>query len=147
MKKPKKSRKKIRKKKHFNWHHFIPTSRFKRLIKRGIHIHFEIKKRVVRKVHNAWHILFINMLPHEAIEQVKKWTTGQGMLNKKLGRGKLEAWKIVFGKNSSPREAIEIIKDQWSLPEDILQELLNLLLPKEMIELIKREQEVSKEVY
>jgi len=140
-----KKSKKSWKKKHFNWHHIIPTSRFKRLIKKGIHIHIEIKKRVVKKVHRAWHILFANMFPHEAIEQVKKWTTDQGLLNKKLGRGKLKSWKIIFGKNSSPREAIEIIKSQWSIPKEILHEILNLLLPKEMMELIKREQRVSEE--
>lgn len=143
----KRKSKKKQKRECFNWHHILPTSRFKRLVKERIHIHIVIKKLVKKRLHIAWHNLFANMFPHEALDQVKKWTTKQGLLTKKLGGSKLKAWKIVFGEKTLPKEAIEIIKRHWSIPEEVLYQLLNLLLPKEIIEVIKREQSVSEEDY
>lgn len=90
-------------KQHANRHHVYPTSRFK-------------LKKDPRK-HNAWHQLFENKTPEEAIEKVKKWTTKSGMLNKDALMGyRLKAWKMLFGQETSPEEAIQIIEKDWTFP-------------------------------
>lgn len=95
---------------YFDWHHTFPVSRF--------------KKRKRRKLHVPWHSLFEDMMPYEAIEQIEKWTTLEGSLTKKLGKNKQEAWKIVFGPQTSPKEAIEIVKREWSPPRRVTKRVI-----------------------
>lgn len=82
-------------------HHVYPTSRFK------------IKKP--RTKHNAWHALFKNKTPEEAMAQVNGWTTKNGDL-RKLKEYRVIAWRVLFGTGASPAKAIQIIEEKWMVP-------------------------------
>lgn len=94
-------------------HHKIPRSR-------GGKDDLTNIKIVEARIHRAWHTLFqstdyTNMTPPEAIEHVKEWAYPDlSALAVTLSLKKRYAWDLVFGKNTSPREAIEIIKKEWT---------------------------------
>lgn len=93
-------------------HHKIPKSRGGKDDSSNIKI-------IEANIHRAWHMLFqntdyTNMTPPEAIEQVKEWAYPDlSALFVTLSLKKRHAWDLVFGKNISPREAIEIIRKEW----------------------------------
>ncbi len=94
--------------KHQSTHHIIPRSRIPKEFKK-LKRPWNTKKKIIEE-HRAWHnFLFGNRLPCEAIKMIEE---------KQIKRGDKweEGWKIVFG-NASPKEAIEIIKKYWVLPE------------------------------
>lgn len=94
-------------------HHIIPRSRGGTDSKDNI-----LKKSYLE--HNAWHYLFYNMKPEEAIQMIiKQWTDEFGKLREwRLGEAKLLAWRIVFG-NAMPAEAIAIINRDWFRPHPL----------------------------
>lgn len=93
-------------------HHKIPKSR-------GGKDDLSNIKIVEAKIHRAWHTLFqnadyTNMIPVEAIEQVREWAYPDlSALAVSLSLKKRYAWDLVFGKGTTPREAIGIIKKEW----------------------------------
>lgn len=93
-------------------HHKIPRSRGGKDNPANIKI-------VEAKIHRAWHTLFqntdyTNMIPAEAVEQVKEWAYPDlSALAVTLCLKKRHAWDLVFGKNTTPREAIKIIEKEW----------------------------------
>lgn len=93
-------------------HHKIPRSRGGKDDSINIKI-------VEARIHRAWHTLFqtsrgINMTPEEAIDEIKEWAFPDlSALAVALSLKKRYAWDLVFGKNTSPREAVEIIKKEW----------------------------------
>lgn len=138
-KKSKNRSRKTQRRKHFNRHHLLPRSRVVELLNEEVDIRLEITKNTKQKPHNDWHILFVKDTPDEAIEQIRKWTTKKGKLaTNRLGKKRLKAWENLFGENTRPKEAIEIVKKEWSIPSEVVWRLLKLLLPKEAIELLKK---------
>ncbi|MBI2450697.1 MAG: hypothetical protein HYV47_04160 [Candidatus Nealsonbacteria bacterium] len=90
-------------KRHTNWHHVYPTSRFK------------IKKNP--DLHTAWHDVFQNKIPEEAIETVKEWIIDHEKFQDKITNvpRRLRAWKMLFGKSALPSdEIIKIIEKDWT---------------------------------
>lgn len=76
--------------------------------------------------HDAWHTLFGNLLPEEAISLIRLWTRKNEQWNMRYFRGKrgepskrFLALKILFG-DLTPKEAIE-----WIDREFIRKEWLN----------------------
>lgn len=88
-------------KKHTNKHHIYPTSRF------------IVKKDPV--LHTAWHDVFQNSTPEEAMEEVERWITSPEELEQKIfgNRKKLEAWKMLFGE-AGLDEVLQIIQKDWT---------------------------------
>lgn len=115
-------------------HHYNPRSRISFLLS-----WFNIiapSKEIIRKiyavkvvdarVHACWHALFSNFFAWEAIEQIRLWSTDDLSDIKIFFKVKQKnAWQTVFG-SATPKEAIEIIKQEWwpEYPpiEDILRE-------------------------
>jgi len=95
--------------KHKSNHHIVPTSRGGPS-GNGSKI-FWNKFPWRRTKHVAWHALFHNYLPSEAIWIIQKsWTRPDGTLNASiLGVPLYEAWLEVFSV-SSPEEAVSFIK-------------------------------------
>jgi len=91
-------------KKHADWHHVYPTSRFK------------IKKDPV--LHTAWHDVFQNRTPEEAIEKVKEWIGDREEFRAITGNArKFNAWKMLFGDSAVPSDdVIKIIEKDWTFP-------------------------------
>lgn len=92
-------------KRHTNWHHVYPTSRFK------------VRKNPV--LHTAWHDVFQNMTPEEAIETVNKWMIDPEKFEEEIAGDarRLNAWKMLFGESAVPSdEVIEAIKSNWTFP-------------------------------
>ncbi len=108
-------------KEHGTIHHLIPRS------KGGPNEQWN-KERKPAKEHKAFHILFYNLLPCQAVDEIRTyWATKSGKLKKKKltkkskrkhKYTKMDHWKILFG-NASPKKAIEIIKDKWSVKGDL----------------------------
>lgn len=97
--------KKIEKfKTHRNKHHVYPTSRF------------ILKKNPV--LHTAWHDVFQNMAPEEAIEKVKDWIVNPEKFKDKISadQRKALAWKMLFGDSIPSNEVIKIIERDWTFP-------------------------------
>lgn len=97
------SNKKGQFKRHTNWHHVYPTSRFK------------IKKDPV--LHTAWHDVFQNRTPEEAIETVNEWIANPEKFKGeiKYDSRKLNAWGLLFGDSAIPsRKVTEIIERNWT---------------------------------
>lgn len=105
-------------------HHITPTSRRgERIPENELHIYFNI--------HNAWHVLFGNLLIDEVVAIIKYcWQDGQGKIREKylIGeskkirrRGKtfirdkrLSAWQTIFGDIRSADEVIRMIKETFT---------------------------------
>ncbi|OHA46386.1 MAG: hypothetical protein A3A80_03440 [Candidatus Terrybacteria bacterium RIFCSPLOWO2_01_FULL_44_24] len=95
-------------------HHVVPSSRGGPneewnlyFFHKGIEIHIER--------HKAYHFLFENHLPSEAITDVQnKYSNKDGSLNKRRVSGNnLKAWVTVFGENADPKEAIDFIEREF----------------------------------
>lgn len=92
-------------KRHKNWHHIYPTSRFK-----------------VRKdplLHTAWHDVFQNQTPEDAMEIVEKWIADPQEFEKEITGypRRLSAWKMLFGDFAAPsHEVIKMIEKNWTFP-------------------------------
>ncbi len=93
-------------------HHLIPRSR-------GGTSESWNKKKILHKIHDAWHRLFINRKPREIIAVLRALEEKIG-----LGGGKEfficvnrepneAAWRLIF-KNADIQEVIRIIKSDWS---------------------------------
>lgn len=101
--------------KHGNWHHLLPSSRIAEFLKNIPRPWNKTKKRI--KKHKAWHYLFRNKLPCEAIQMIESDRVRRYYKNKRgARRQKLLArenkWKILFG--DAPKDtAIKIIKQEW----------------------------------
>lgn len=98
-------KKETHEKQHTNTHHVYPTSRFTR-------------EKPVRK-HNAWHQIFENKTPEEAIEQVRSWSARSGQIRKNLFEKhdrKKKAWGILFGQEVFSKQVIRIIEREWTFP-------------------------------
>ena len=91
-------------KKHTNWHHVYPTSRFK------------IRKDPV--LHTAWHDVFKNKTPEDAIEKVRKWIDDPKEFEDITGNARrFNAWKMLFGDSATPSDdVIKIIEKDWTSP-------------------------------
>jgi hypothetical protein len=92
-------------KRHTNWHHVYPVSRFK------------MKKDPV--LHTAWHDVFQNKTPEDAIEKVEKWIANPEKFDEEIAcnAGRINAWKMVFGDSAIPSsEVIKIIEKEWTFP-------------------------------
>jgi len=90
-------------KRHTNWHHVYPTSRFK------------LKKDPV--LHTAWHDVFQNNTPEEAIERVEEWIANPEKFKEEITENerKLNAWELLFVNLDSPSdETIGTIKASWT---------------------------------
>ena len=90
-------------KRHTTKHHVYPTSRF------------VLKKNPV--LHTAWHDVFQNKTPEEAIETVNEWITNPEEFEKEIAGEprKISAWKKLFGESNIPsKEAMEIIERDWT---------------------------------
>lgn len=90
-------------KRHTNKHHVYPTSRF------------ILKKNPV--MHTAWHDVFENSTPEEAIEKVKWWQSAPKEFKKDIldNKRRLRAWKMLFGKTELNKVPLIIQKD-WTFP-------------------------------
>lgn len=126
-------------KKHGSTHHIIPKSR-------GGPKESWNEKENCGEEHPAFHLLFINPLPCEAINLiVTRWTTKSGDLNiNKLGKKtksrekKIKAWEDTFGKGASPKKAIEIIRNDWTIKWCFqLKECSNFNNPKKKCPVLK----------
>lgn len=93
--------------KHSSQHHTIPRS------KEGPNDSWNIKNKSIKE-HRAWHILFYNLLPCEAIRKINEERKKKNMLLKKR---RIKSWQILFGENASSQQAIEIIKEEWVLKQ------------------------------
>lgn len=100
-------------------HHIIPRSRIPKHLKKNKHCWITTQKKV--KKHRAWHSLFNNRLPCEAIEmikqdKIKRRYPKKNILSKEERRKikiKEKAYKILFG-GAEQDTAIEIVKKEWS---------------------------------
>lgn len=99
----KEKRNQIKFKRHTNWHHVYPTSRFK------------LKKDPA--LHEAWHDIFGNMSPEEAMEKVEEWMGQYNKFRKEIldHERKSKAWKMLFGE-AKFSEVISIIQKDWTFP-------------------------------
>ena len=88
-------------KKHTNKHHIYPTSRF------------TVKKDPI--LHTAWHDVFKNFTPEEAIEKVKSWIVAPEELEQKIFgiKKKQKAWEMLFGK-AELSDVLQIIQKDWT---------------------------------
>lgn len=60
-----------------------------------------------RKKHDAWHTLFANLLPSEALLLCQSWRGKRDrLLRKKLGKKGRDAWDFLFGEQTSITEVI-----------------------------------------
>jgi len=106
---------------HGSQHHINPRSR------RGPDDQWNIYQWIIIK-HQAWHQLFDNRLPSEAIERIKGWILSNGELNKEaMGESKYQAWQEVFSSWNrktetrhiwTPQQAIRYIEEKF-LPTEI----------------------------
>lgn len=90
-------------KRHTNKHHVYPTSRF------------TLKKDPA--LHTAWHDVFENLTPEEAIEKVEVWMMEYSKFKKEIldNERKLNAWKMLFGE-AKFYEVLRIIQKDWTFP-------------------------------
>lgn len=98
-------------KKHGSTHHIIPKSRG------GLKVGWN-EKDAPTKEHRGWNALFgTDSLPCEAINKIEtQLENGSGHLDKKrLSEKKLKSWRRLFDREISPKNAIEIIKQEWTL--------------------------------
>ena len=110
--------------KHKNTHHIVPTSRGGpneewNLYQWTIDGEETINKEEYEKKHAAWHQLFDNRLPSEAIDRIREeWTLADGKLHtEKLKKRKLAAWQRLFN-DWSPEQVIRFIEEEF-LPAEI----------------------------
>ncbi len=105
---------------HGSNHHLIPSSRIPQKI-RDIRRQWNLIKKSVTE-HRAWHFLFYNRLPCEAIKMIldgrvkKSYGAEQKDLDKKTRRKiklREKSWRIVFGDVETAR-AVEIITKYWA---------------------------------
>lgn len=92
-------------KRHTNKHHVYPTSRF------------ILKKKPF--LHTAWHDVFENDTPEEAMEKIRGWMLNPGEFEKKIlkNQRKAKAWKMLFGRVDIPlSDVLKIIKSDWTFP-------------------------------
>jgi len=134
----KKEAEKVRKHRHacHSYHHFLTKCRVREYITKeerrlgkklteAENRQLRYKELVPVVAHHAWNTLFAFKFPWEAIERIKNWsdkslTHLQRML---LKNNQLEAWNVLFGKNASPRQAIEIVRIDWTPPYPPAEEL------------------------
>ncbi|MBU4421858.1 hypothetical protein L6259_00975 [Candidatus Parcubacteria bacterium] len=76
------------------------------------------KEHVLVVAHQAWNTLFAYKFPWEAIERIKSWSDKHLVCLQKmlLKDSYIEAWNTLFGKDAPPRQAIEIIRIDWTPP-------------------------------
>lgn len=91
-------------KKHDNRHHVYPTSRF------------VLKKNSV--LHTAWHDVFRNSTPEEAIKIVQRWRLTPEKFKEEIlnSERRISAWKMLFGDSAEFDEIIIIIQKDWTFP-------------------------------
>jgi hypothetical protein len=74
-----------------------------------------------REKHSAWHTLFANLLPSEAISVISCWKRKDGHLNLRYFRPsvnengvskRFQAWKILFN-DCTPDQAIEWVRQEF----------------------------------
>lgn len=106
-------------KKHGNSHHLIPSSRIPKHLNSPNRT-WNIKKKTSIKKHRAYHFLFNNRLPCEAIEMIRakkaKRRYSKNCLNRKKRqkiKARERAWKVLFN-GSSEKDAIQIIIKEWT---------------------------------
>ena len=90
-------------KRHTNWHHVYPTSRFK--IKKG------------PALHTAWHDVFENLTPEEAMGKAAGWAIDPEKFRENITANsrKMNAWTMLFGGINIPlKDVLEIIKNDWT---------------------------------
>lgn len=108
------------KKPHGSVHHIIPISRGGKRIP-------ENELKIDSQVHDAWHVLFGNLLVEEVITLIKyAWQEDSGRLKDKYLWGQVKtikgkekdkrlfAWRTVFGDIYCAKEAIKTIKDKFT---------------------------------
>ena len=105
--------------KHGNSHHLIPSSRISKNLNSPNRT-WNIKKKTSVKQHRAYHLLFNNRLPCEAIEMIKnkriKKRYGKNRLNRRNRqkiKAKEKAWIALFN-GSAEKKAIQIIMEEWT---------------------------------
>lgn len=100
-------RKKKKKKRHGSVHHSYPQSRG------GPDKSWNMINKSL-KDHQAFHTLFENLFPCEIVNKIREELTNKsGELKKnKLTSKQIIAWNFLF--NTSPKRAIEIIKEDWT---------------------------------
>lgn len=88
---------------HKNKHHVYPTSRF------------ILKKNSI--LHTAWHDIFENSTPEEAMEKVERWKSAPKEFQEEIltDERKLNAWKMLFGE-AELNKVLAIIKKDWTFP-------------------------------
>lgn len=91
-------------KKHGSTHHLIPKSRG------GPKESWNLMDKIIKE-HRAWHLFFYNLLPCEAIAKI----LGTHKKNLISTNKRIKAWQVLFGSDASSREAIEVIKNTWTL--------------------------------
>ena len=89
-------------------HHFIPRSR-------GGLDEWWNKKEFPQDVHSAWHTMFANLRVEEVLNIIPLWVDQYNELNQDFaGRRNTICWEIVFGKGAKLKQAIKIVKDEWT---------------------------------
>ena len=85
-----KNEKNLQFKKHTNKHHIYPTSRF------------ILKKNPV--LHTAWHDVFEDSTPEEAVEKVEEWMTDSKKFKEEVmeNERKTKAWEMLFSGLTTP---------------------------------------------
>jgi hypothetical protein len=91
-------------KKHGSTHHVIPKSRG------GPKESWNLMDKIIKE-HRAWHLFFYNLLPCEAIAKI----LGTHKKNLISTTKQIKAWQVLFGNDASSQEAIEAIKNGWTL--------------------------------
>ena len=68
--------------------------------------------------HPAWHSMFVNQLPSEALNSISGWTTKNGKLDRsKMSKGQRASWNVFFGRDTLPEQAKVWIRVNFSPAE------------------------------
>jgi len=99
----KKSRQSEQFKRHTTKHHVYPTSRF------------ILKKNPA--LHTAWHNIFQNNTPEEAMERVREWQSNHQEFKREIldNQYRLGDWKLLFAKADFSK-VLSIIQSEWTFP-------------------------------
>lgn len=122
-------------KRHGDYHHLVPGSRIREAISllpvkisniiRNTELNWRNKRKKLVEKHCAWHFLFNNRLPCEAINMIETGRVrrqydieGKGLSQEDIDKLRImeEKWQEVFGAVFKGR-AVTIIKKRWT-PRD-----------------------------
>lgn len=104
-------RKNKKKKKHGSTHHLLAQSQG------GPKKYWNERNKPIER-HRAFHTLFANMFPCDAINKIKQeWAKKSNKLKKsELSKKQVQAWETLFNSNST-KEAAEIIRRHWTVKD------------------------------